>query len=329
MGIKLKLTKMTLIGFLLVAILTLGAVSAADDNAASKDTASEIAIDESLQVNADQTGLQDDLQATETNENLEISANENDVGAGEKTFDDIQNLIDNANDGDVINISGTYYGNGSYITTGEHHGELDGISFTIQGKYDATLDARGLSGFLYGDGDSAITFKDIKFINSFGNSAVYNLLDSFILKNCTFINCTASDSNNLFEDAKLDCCKVINCSSPEGLFYFSTLTDCEIINCNSTESSIVYNGEATNCLFKNCLAYAAICNSDVTTVNCICTGCRENVNFEAERKVKKFTINCTGKGWINEEMINIFMWNLKISVPRTIIRICVHLFLRN
>ena len=281
MGIKLKFKKITLICFLLMVILTLGAASAADGDATSDDLASDMAIDENLQVDnqdADETNLQVELQANATDEKLASSADENSVGDDDHTFDAINAIIEDADDGAVINISGTYVGDGSPISVNG-----DEISLTIVGKDDATLDARGLSKIIEADFESSLTMKNIKFINSvgsYGDNGWFTL--NFI--NCTFINCINDDDDNGY------------------IFSEATLTGCKVMNCNATES-IMYYGQANNCIFENCLVGSGeYCLETGNVSTCTFTNCRNNVNFEAEGMVEEFTLNYTGNGWINEWM---------------------------
>lgn len=279
-----------------MAILTLGAASAADDNATEDTLASEISVDENIKLedlNADETNLQDDFQATEK---LEMSANESAVGGGQKTFDSIQTLIDNSNKGDVINISGTYVRTDSAIYV-----SLNGDkSVTINGNDDATLDARGLGGIVYVYEDSSITFKNVKFINA-ANSETVDGFGEARFEKCTFMNC-AADYTNTFQSIVAVDSKFIDCSSEDSyLMNDCTLTNCEITRCNASDA-IMSGGEANGCKFTGCLVGGDEICFGTEQFNCTFNGCRENINFEEEKMVKEFTINFTGKGYINEKM---------------------------
>ena len=279
-----------------MAILTLGVASATDDNATDDSLASEIAVDENIKLedlNADETNLQDDFQATEK---LEMSANESAVGGGQKTFDSIQTLIDNSNEGDVINISGTYVRTDSAIYVSSNGPK----SVTINGNDDATLDARGLGGIVYVYGDSSITFKNVKFINA-ANSETVDGFGEARFEKCTFINC-AVDYTNTFQSIVAVDSKFIDCSSEDSyLLYDCTLTNCEITRCNASDA-IMSGGEANGCIFTGCLVGGDEICFGTEQFDCTFNGCRENINFEEEKMVKEFTINFTGKGYINEKM---------------------------
>ncbi|ADC46927.1 adhesin-like protein [Methanobrevibacter ruminantium M1] len=100
------------------------------------------------------------------------------------TFEDIQTAIDNAADGDIIELNGTYFGNGSDIKITK--------DLTISGNLETILDAKNKSGIFYVNSNN-VTLQNLKFYNSIVpeyGSAVHFLSNGSVI-NCTFINNTA------------------------------------------------------------------------------------------------------------------------------------------
>ena len=222
--------KKLLILFLISAlIIGVGAVSAADDLGASEDVINtEVsgdlnAIDDSnpadvISVNEENDEIEE-IQSGDSaslNENTNVlKANGNTITVQGNTFQDIQDAIDSANEGDTISLSGTYYGSGDAITVDYDH------QVSIIGNGKTVLDAKGLSRILTVECSNVI-IKNLNFIN--GNdtyaAAVYWSSSYGRIDNCNFTNNNANSS----------------------IIYVSESSDSGIYNC-SFENNTVNNYE--------------------------------------------------------------------------------------
>ena len=157
-----------------------------------------------------------------------------------KSFSDIINLINNANNGDTINLHGCYYGNGNSIYIDK--------KITIIGDNITILNSNYSSRIFYVTSPNVI-IKNIKFVNGSDGSggAIYWTGDNGILSNCIFEN-----NNNINYFSGYD---------GYGGAVFWWAKNGLIINCIFKNNWItryggaVYtNGEGTktiNCFFKN------------------------------------------------------------------------------
>lgn len=135
-----------------------------------------------------------------------------DAAPEENTFSDVQTQINQANVNDVVELEGTYCGNGTPITIDK--------SLTLKGKGEgATLDARGLSSVMTVTA-SNVTIHNIKFVNGYGknNGAAVDWNANYgAILNSTFENNTAQKSG--------------------GAVYWTgntlNITDCQFRNCTS------------------------------------------------------------------------------------------------
>ena len=120
--------------------------------------------------------------------------------SGDK-FSDIQTSIDEAHQSDVIELNGTYTGDGQIKIS---------KSLTIQSTGNAaTLDGQNDTRIIYIEkGD--VTFKNIIFINGVSNKggAVYSL-GNCIFENCTFVNNFAQNGGAIYSQAGLT---IIGCN---------------------------------------------------------------------------------------------------------------------
>lgn len=150
--------KIYLIILVLISILSLSAVCASENATDAQDTSLKI----------DEIEINKDISTDKTIEN--------------KTFGDIQNLISASEDGDTIELEGTYAGNGDSIYNEK--------SLTIIGINEgATLDAKNLSTIIHNSGN--ITLKNINFINAnrpyYEGGAIYNM-GNLTITDCSFIS---------------------------------------------------------------------------------------------------------------------------------------------
>lgn len=239
---------------LFLAILTIGAACASDDMEfdISNLTYTDVA-DESM-----------DLSSADEADKLSDS---------EKSFSDIQTLVDGADEGATIDLSGNYAGSGIQITIEK--------PLTINGN-GATLDAKNSSRAFYITADNVV-LNNINFVNCYQSSrydSVYGgalyLKGSYnSIVNCTFTGCGVSTSSNedyanggaIYLDGAhgvIDGCKFDNCNAKnidENLYYHcrgvSSHGGAIYINSGADYASI------KKCSFKNTLAYSDSYSQDI------------------------------------------------------------------
>ncbi|MBE6502195.1 MAG: hypothetical protein E7Z79_07105 [Methanobrevibacter thaueri] len=126
------------------------------------------------------------------NSNPEIYPN-NRTSDTNSTFTELKDLIDSANSGDTIDLSGYYYGSGSSISIDK--------TVTLRGIGETVLDAKGLSSILSVSANN-VRIENIKFVNgqNSGNwgGAIHWEGDSGVLINSTFVNNAASWGAGIF-----------------------------------------------------------------------------------------------------------------------------------
>ena len=142
------------------------------------DESAVININSDLMDNSSDDSLSEDVYT----DNILKSSNIDFVGrVNNGTFNDIQNLINDASSGDVIVLNGYYSGQGSQISINK--------PVTIIGVEDTVLDAKCLSSIFYVGVDN-VCIENINFIN--GQYATGGAIkwygDSGVLINSTFIN---------------------------------------------------------------------------------------------------------------------------------------------
>ena len=259
-------------------IVFMGTVSAAsDDNATlsqetddiiNKDNTDEILTSEVSSAGNEGSGLKELDNGNKSMKNLLASSeDENILGSTinveGNTFTDIQNAINNANEGDTIYLQSPYYtGLGTEITISK--------KLTIIGFEGCTLDAQQQSRIFVSN--STITLNNIKFINVTTQSvggAIYitKSADSSVV-NCSFMNCSGSNRGgavHIIDSAGSDVvnCSFINCSSSAngGAVYFYNSADSSVVNCSfmncygSSFGGAVYlsqDSNIVNCSFVKC-----------------------------------------------------------------------------
>ncbi len=159
--------KRILILSLLVFIISIGCVSASD-NLNATDT---LALDDNAQntLNLDENSQDDVVSASSFTGN----------------FNELQNIINKANNGATIYLSKDYKGSG----------EIDIFKdITIDGK-GHTIDASGKSRIFFADGDNYVILKNINFKNGYTDidgGAVTSITPTTQIINCKFIGNTAS-----------------------------------------------------------------------------------------------------------------------------------------
>ena len=226
------------------------------------------------------------LENSQANDILGVDNQDSDVLTAQITvngnkYSDIKTAVNNANSGDTIKLSGTYYASDvkSYITLEK--------PLHFVGSSSAILDGKNLSyAFRVLDGAKGTTFKDIKFINGNGNagSAIYIRAKNVVIDNCVFEKNHCNRTGAVYTALDLELSEnllVKNCrftnnngyrdregeSSGAALSAFgknSVITDC-IFDSNYVRSDVACYGGAiqvgldepgsnvvvSNCIFKN------------------------------------------------------------------------------
>uniref|UniRef100_UPI0025D023AD hypothetical protein n=1 Tax=uncultured Methanobrevibacter sp. TaxID=253161 RepID=UPI0025D023AD len=126
------------------------------------------------------------------NSDPEIYSNNNTLNIN-STFTELKDLIDSANSGDTIDLSGYYYGSGSSISIDK--------TITLRGNGETVLDAKGLSSILSVSANN-VRIENIKFVNGQNSGdwggAIHWEGDSGVLINSTFVNNVASWGAGIF-----------------------------------------------------------------------------------------------------------------------------------
>ena len=250
----------------------------------------------------------------------------------ENSFAYIQDLIDNASDGDCLNISGHYYGiNPIKINTPITININKPI--TIIGN-NLTLDGQTISQILTINSTNVV-LKNIEFIEGhYGGSggAILSYSNSTTIDNCTFLYCYSGynggavylgGSNSLINNSKfISCysnencggvsssynsnqvnyCIFENCSSGYhcGALGACHASYCDFINCYSMYGGAIEFGSASYCNFINCSAeyyggaayYVTFC-SDCNFTDCHAGNKGGAIAVEDENATGCIFINCT------------------------------------
>lgn len=235
-----------LIFALILFIFTIAAVSANELNS-TDDSISEVEKQDVVEISQEteiitQKDSLSDIQ-TETTQN--------------GGFSDIQTELDNANNGDTIELNGSYSGNKEiYIDK----------TITLDGK-GATLDAQDSSRILVVRANNVI-IKNINFINANGYSSSYGRdyggaiffgyqVDNFLVENCNFTNCRAEFGGAIFlyeYEGVAKNCNFINCHAGYrgGALMWMDAENCNFIgNSADGDGGAMFGGFARECRFVN------------------------------------------------------------------------------
>ena len=172
---KFKYKSLFLILLFLIICINLSMVSASEDNNFNNihnDSSCNIVVESINEISVESSNSED----------MEIP---NIASDDTKTFSDIQNLINAAENKSVIELSGTYIGNGTPICINK--------TLTIKGGPEgAILDGNNLSRVFYVHHKAPnVIIENLQFINckDYDGGAVYWFGVNGTLRNCTFINC--------------------------------------------------------------------------------------------------------------------------------------------
>ena len=192
------------------------------------------------------------LENSQANDILGVDNQDSDVLTAQITvngnkYSDIKTAVNNANSGDTIKLSGTYYAsdNESYITVNK--------PLHFVGSGSAVLDGRNLShAFHVLEGAKGTTFKDIKFINgyAFTGSAIHVGAKNVVVENCVFEKNKCNRSGAIYTAYDLETAEnllVKNCRFVDNSGYRDHDKEC------SGAALSVYgkNTVVTDCIFES------------------------------------------------------------------------------
>ena len=256
----MKLKRTIIVTFMLLAILAAGAVSAENQSAA------DLAIDEAGNESSIDSSAQESNHVSMPYMDTALESGGEEIPE-DKEFAYLQSLIVTADEGGVIDLEGTYIGAGGEMNINKR--------LTINGN-GAILDAKGMSRAFTITGNN-VTIQNVTFANCKYNDRYNNAWGGAIiwsgaygtLKDCTFINCTASTSGS-DRDAR------------GGAVYLSgtipSISGCSFTNCTAKNdyTNLYYHARGTSsyggaicidsgadhatvadCIFENTLSYAS------------------------------------------------------------------------
>ncbi|MBQ6511204.1 hypothetical protein [Methanobrevibacter sp.] len=197
--------------------------------------------------------IKDKLGNSQANEILEVDKSSGNILATDysvngRTFQDIQNVINNARAGDTIYLTGDYSANGNESTI-----NID-KRLTITSASSATLDGEDVSSIFNITGDAhGSVISNLRFIHAEGDvgSAVYILTKNVIVDNCIFENNHANHGgvlSSLYDLYTAENLTIQNCEFRNNSGYFKSLQ-----NFSTAGAVGVYgmNSKVINCLFDS------------------------------------------------------------------------------
>ena len=263
-----------LITFLLLAVLTIGAVSATDN---LTDADGEV------------------LQQTSSSfiELDENSASHDDLIGDAGTFSALKDKIENAEAGSTVNLESNYtFSESQYISISKEL-TINGNGYTIDANSQSSV-------FML---NAKVTLENITFTNGLGRYGATVVIDSSAsnckIISCNFIGCKGlteygvyKNDNwgaaiyNLGANTNIESCKFINCSTYNGGAIYASASNCNIKSCifdgcyaENQGGAILSDVESTidSCNFISCSSPnkgGAIFNAGTTNINsCNFTNC--------------------------------------------------------
>ena len=148
-----------------------------------------------------------------------------------RTFDEIQSLIDSASAGDTILLNGTYTSSGNPITLNK--------SLTIEGQGLTVLNANKLSEILKIKSDS-FTLRNIVFLNYNGTASAISISGGKLglIENCSFINNSGVHYGSSIYAPSIDSLSISNCDFNNNFAYYGAAI---FANCTVSDSCFVDN----------------------------------------------------------------------------------------
>lgn len=212
------------------------------------------------------------------------------------TFGDIQNAIDNAREGDTIELSGDYIGNGSEIRIDK--------ALNIHGKGKTTLDADKKSS-IFSVFSKNTNIANLFILNSSGSAVYSSEIYSFVCLNCTFINNTAKYGGAINLGSAVNCTFIDNSATYGAAMYECTAFNCIFIdNYASNSGGATFDVDAENCNFTNNTANNGGAMAFGDAVNCNFTNNRVSnyggAIYYGDADRCRFINNSDGSGgWIS------------------------------
>lgn len=224
-----KIKLLLIISLILLMFLGINTISASDSN-----TTLERASYDDLEIN---------------HENFNEINGKDPINGG--TFEDIQTAIENANDGDTIQLNGTFKSTGKEIAIYKN--------ITIKGSQKTILDAKGFEFFFkFYHSAKNITLNGLTFINASSeyHGAITNAYGAY--GNYSLVNCTFENNNGqlivqyLLDNWQESNYTLYNCNfTNNGPLKLAKISGTNIYNCNFVKNSIRLSniGEIENCNF--------------------------------------------------------------------------------
>jgi hypothetical protein len=192
------------------------------------------------------------------NEDIELNDNEDTVlkSSNQSTFTDIRNLVDEAQEGDTIELSGVYEDNCK---------DCIGVSvskpLTLKGDGNTVIRPNGGSFInIYSPNVSLI---NLKFVNIYEDGCRFTPInlqsENISIINCSFINCSANILACYGDNSRFINNTFINCTSEKGILSFYghniEVSSSRFIDCNSSNSTYggVFFMGGTSCTLKDCM----------------------------------------------------------------------------
>ena len=284
-SLKMKFKKIMIMTFLLLAILTIGAVSAAEN---TNDTITDNVIgnDETRDIVSIEDTT-DDVVSVDDNDDVNSVEDDGDIlTANPKTFSKLNETINGNDDGDVY-LDGNYT-----FDLGSDADFKDGIvvgrTVTIHGN-GYTINADNTAR-IFSVSNSGVVFRDIVFVNgrTTGDGGAIN-------GDCTVVNCNFTGNSAHFGGA-MSKGYAVNCTFIENY-----------VNSDYGRAGALYNGRAVNCTFirnyANNIACVGGAMYDGSAVNCTFVGnfvnnlgCDGGAMYDGSAVNCNFTDNYASRG---------------------------------
>ncbi|AMD16703.1 hypothetical protein TL18_00795 [Methanobrevibacter sp. YE315] len=239
----MKFDKLLIAGLFLLAILTMGAANAADNNITD-------ASDDVLSVDALDT------------DGLEASPGD---------FDELQSLVDNTESGKTLKLQKDYSNDKQdSVVRITKSITIDGQGHTIDGK-------KSLTNIFYITTIQKVTLKNIKFVDN-KNTTVVGYGNSYkcTVDNCSFVGCSISCNEygvnayggaiaygNAYNSTFIECTSwTVGATAYGGAIYKGSAYNCSFVDCSAVGrfnygygyGGAICEGSAYNCSFEDCFA---------------------------------------------------------------------------
>ncbi|WP_295615495.1 right-handed parallel beta-helix repeat-containing protein [uncultured Methanobrevibacter sp.] len=266
--------KFTIFIIFLILFLSIGSISANEDSDSYSLGLSENG-DIGLSDNGDteDIALFDSISASDGNDDLkssiEESASSDKLEDSSKTLDEIQSMVESANDGDTIYLSGNYTGSEKSVNISK--------SITIDGNGSTTIDGKAAMSnnlFYINLNDGNVTIKGITFVNANYLAICAISANSISIEKCAFKNNNAAVYIESANSTLIRNC-VFNKNQDSfigagGAAIFVQSVKSRILNCRFVNNSVdLYIDSSYSCgqggaIYSNC-NYSEINNCSFTS----------------------------------------------------------------